>query len=285
MELSNSERRQQHEWSQLPLDSFMEFFDEHRRILDLNRFAALSRVNEPERVRALLAWEAARLGEDKDYAERVGGSRLAQAESLADFAKQQVDSGFTIIHLHGCVLLCAALETLVRDTVIAVLLNDPDSGVLNESKKVKIQYSTLLLSSAEDRAGLFVEGLESDAREQKKYGFYLLLALLERVGLGGQVNDSLERNLKELWATRNLAAHKRGRIDKQFLEICPWITQSIGERILVDHEKYSQMEAAAIELAFAIDARLGKRYGWEALGGYGVAGGLKISAVSPTPME
>jgi hypothetical protein len=117
------------------------------------------------------------------------------------------------------------------------------NDALKELKGPLLPFLTLSLS---ERATLILKLLEKDlGGSQRQVGVARFESLLEQFGLGGGVAPLVKRTLLELWAVRNLVAHKNGVADLRFIETCPWFSASPGTQLFVSPLHYRRYSLAS----------------------------------------
>ena len=102
--------------------------------------------------------------------------------------------------------LWSILETLIKDLVLEMLVTFPELLQSNEAlKELKGPLLPFLMSSPSEQASVILKLLE---KELGGSGVARFESLLDQVGLGGKVDSLVKRSLFELWAVRNVVAHK-----------------------------------------------------------------------------
>jgi hypothetical protein len=61
-------------------------------------------------------------------------------------------------------------------------------------------------------------------------------SLLKPFNLKPKITDEVRRELNDILAVRNLLVHRAGKIDRRFIELCPWLNRELGETIEVSRD-------------------------------------------------
>jgi hypothetical protein len=232
------------------------FLREHGNLIDLARAGIARTIHEPRLVKALVAFD--QIGaEDQATSEQIAS--IAASEAAAAFAQREFDSGFTLLHAHGVVLLWSALETMVVDLCVASLRNVPQLLEADEFRRVRVQFGEFIKLSESER----LEALLSTAdQSERRQGLARLEGLLQLVGLEGEMDDpSLRRDLHTLHQIRNLVAHRRGIVDRHFLSQCQPVGGVLDERLPIDGLMFTRLEMAAIHYVYVVFNRCCRVYG------------------------
>jgi hypothetical protein len=99
---------------------------------------------------------------ERSEAERedVDKRRLAEAQKTSDLAKSEVKDGFPLLHANTLVGLWGALDTLVDDLVVAVLLNDPTAIRGKALSKVRVPLARFEQLEPPERMRLLITHLK-----------------------------------------------------------------------------------------------------------------------------
>ena len=57
-------------------------------------------------------------------------------------------------------------------------------------------------------------------------------------GLGVPLEEDVGRSIFELHHVRNLFAHRRGIVDRRFVQSCPWLDLTLGDHFVIDHDRF-----------------------------------------------
>lgn len=164
-------------------------------------------------------------------------AQLALAHREAEYASKSVGSEF--MFAHSVVGLWSGLEVLVEDLVGAWIASHPEVLDLPDMAKVRIPVAEYMRLGEDERIGLLVTELQRTLRTELASGATRFEKLVDAVGLGGKTPDQLRRALFEMWQVRNLWAHRSGVSDRKFTEICPWLNYDVGERVVIDLDRFN----------------------------------------------
>ncbi len=82
--------------------------------------------------------------------------------------------------------------------------------------------------------------------------------LLAPFGLDGFVGDSCRGALFELFKVRNAVLHRGAVADLQFVRECPWLGLSVGDKVVITHERFGHYLDAALEYVAVLIHRIGR---------------------------
>jgi hypothetical protein len=144
-------------------------------------------------------------------------------------------SGHSYPVLHPLVLTGSwgAFETMIVDVCKAMLRSEPALLESDGFKKATLPASDLLLDLP-DQIDLVVDQIFGTQSQFHDTGTGKVEKQLSLVKLGGAVPDDLRKCLHEANAIRNIYLHNGGRVDKRFLERCPYLSYSIGDKFPID---------------------------------------------------
>ena len=177
------------------LRRFMDSWRQLNRVLHLNIRAIHVLINMPGIVEAFLD-HTERTPDVPDVLARNEEMRawLPEAKSEAEFAKEESGKGFPLLHSHTLVALWGAFEAAVEDTIVKILLSEPERLKAQAFARIKISLADFHASDAEGRVRFLIAELsrnQGPTRRQGVDGFEFLLGLL---GLSGPVRDELKKN-------------------------------------------------------------------------------------------
>ena len=227
-------------WEQLtkPFSTFLDHAEEAGRALEASTRGISVLVGMPRVMEALQAVkEPPDAGEKDDAPER-----LRHARELADFAKGQVDKGFPLLYGQALVSLWGELEALVEDFLVVWFQNTPDALRIEQVARLKVPLAQFETLDAEERIRLLVHELEDNLRATFRAGVVRFEALLSVIGMSGDVDPQVKRDLYEMNHVRNVIVHKASTADRRFAEACPWLGVKPGTPLKVtaaDWVRYS----------------------------------------------
>jgi hypothetical protein len=181
--------------------------------------------------------------EDSDV--QHAAARLERAKKEAKLAETEVADGFPLLHAQASIALWGALESLIRTFFSTWIRDRPQARDVEELKRVKIRWAEYEALSVEDRSFYLIDLLEESMGTRRAQGIGRFEALFRVFGLSSEVDESIEKNLFELYHVRNVFVHRRGIADWRIVQSCPWLGLSIGSPVVVKHDQYGRYHEAA----------------------------------------
>jgi hypothetical protein len=216
----------------------------------------------PEMVQRVidLKLEAKKLGSTKpEYEVTDDLKHKEEADKLGKFAADEVKNGFPFLHAFVTVGVWGILEVVVEDVLLGILLNEPASRDKDEIAKIRIPLSKYEDLDKEERMRFVLAELSrGNAPAQGISGFETLLRVFD---LSGEVDETVKKNLWEMNHVRNVILHRGSYADSRLVQSCPWMGLKVGDRVLIDHERFGRYFDAANAYNKALQHRLDKRYG------------------------
>lgn len=232
------------------LKSFSSRFHEIDTLLKASVSSISREINSVDLVKALADLDKYDTKSDKiskEYEENI-----KNAEYIAKFAKEQVDSGFPILYANAVIAMWTSLETLIEDILYHQFINNPKylkSEIILYIKIPLVEFEEL---DKDERLRFIINELARQTKSDLKHGIARFEVLLEVVALGGPVTDELRKDIFELWAVRNLLVHRFGAVDRRFKNLCPWITVGNGEQFKINMDLYFRYHKAIADYAIEI---------------------------------
>jgi hypothetical protein len=162
-------------------------------------------------------------------------------------AKREVDSDFPILHEQQTIFLWSSLESLIDDFLVAWLVNEPSAMQVEELKNIKITLAEYEALQGTERYHYLLSELERAVRSPFKKGCDRFETVLDVFGLSGEVPSDVKRDLLELQSARNVLLHRRGIIDRRFREVCPWVKDEVGTKLVVSSKKFALFFNAVVD--------------------------------------
>ena len=159
-------------------------------------------------------------------------------QSNQEFAQRQFEQGFPYLFGFAAIRFCSILEIFVEDVVLRLIENNQSVGGLPIIRKLRGPLVEFLQSSSAKRAELLFNILVNDLNVPLQVGIGRYEAVLNAIGLGGSVDESVKKVLLELMEVRNVVAHRNGIIDTKFLRNCPWFGAKLGDPIRLAYPKF-----------------------------------------------
>lgn len=223
-----------------PARAMGEFIWDTERVLALSTFAIRQLSGFGRLAEAMKMARASLREKDHDDVE----AQIAFAKATEKLAMEEVRDGFPLLISHSVVAIWSALEATIPKFVIQYLLLRP--GILKSEpfERIKIPVSTYESLDREGFVSEVVQEVMQATQSSLKPGVGRFEALLDKVGLGGPVPDSMRRDLFELSQVRNLIVHQFARADARFVAACPWMQSVPGARIKLTNEDFDRYRDA-----------------------------------------
>jgi hypothetical protein len=241
-----------------PLKAFHAYIAESDRLLHLSMRGISSLRGMPGLIEALADFRS----EDADNPvndERYEPLELAKADAL--FAEKEYAAGFPLLHAHTLVGVRGALEAAIEDTVVSLLVNEPELLQSGALAKVRIPLAEFETLEKDERMRLLVTELERGQGLSRKQGADSFEALLELVGLSGSLDPEVKKLLWQMHHVRNVIVHRGSVADRRLVMSCPWMGLKVGDKVVVTHESLRRYEEALCSYTVMLVKRLGARYG------------------------
>lgn len=176
----------------------------------------------------------------------------------ADFVEGEKAGGFPLVYSQTAVSVWSALESHVDNVAWQLLANDPSTRAQEVfATKIKVFVGEYEALTSTERPGFLLAQLKT----QLKYGPGVgrFEAYADALGLPGSVDGHVKRAILEFSAVRNVIVHRRGLVDKQALDVCPWLG-SPGAAIIVKEAMLDRYTLAAILYAAELQQRIHVKY-------------------------
>lgn len=163
---------------------------------------------------------------------------IEEAKGKASYARRESEAGFPIVHAHALLGLWGALECLVEDLFLASLESDP--SILGEEpfRKIRLPVGMLLLASDDDRLKAILNEASRASETDLALGVSRFERLLRMVHADGRVPSRIKESMFQAQQIRNVWAHRGGYADARFVERCPQLGFSVGQRIDLDPSNF-----------------------------------------------
>jgi hypothetical protein len=235
------------QWFEEPGSRFGDYARDELRLVHMSSAAIADLRHADALVRAMFHAEdvLARLGEHEPVAEDRE-QRLEEARKRAEFAQQETERGFPLLHAHSLVGIWGALEVFVREMIVAWLLNVPEALASEELSNIKVPLALFERLSPPERMEALVDELDRHMHASLRAGVSRFEYLLKPLGLAGHVRSSRRRALHEMHQLRNAIVHARGIADRRLVEQCPQLGYRVGDPIRVTLEGYTEYYVQAL---------------------------------------
>jgi hypothetical protein len=195
------------------------------------------------------------------WEDKVHQENLRKAKESAAFAEKESQAGFPFLHESALVGLWGAMEAMVEDLVVALLLNEPELLQREQFAKIKISLGDYESLDKEERVRYLVSELRRNLRTTQRQGINAFESLLECVNLSGAVPEPARKSLWELSHLRNVIVHRRSLADRSLVSACPSLGLKIGERVKITPEQITTYGTMISGYGLDLVYRLAQRYG------------------------
>ncbi len=197
---------------------------------------------------------------DKD-ASGEASQRLENARTEAKLAKREVESGFPVLHSWAVVGLWALLEALIRTFVAEWLKHKRSVWHSEHIQRLKVRLGEYEAIPPSQRHHFVAQLLERDLGAGLKYGVARFETILEPFGLSGDIPEIVRRTIYELAQVRNLAVHRASKVDRRFLQACPWLDVRVGDQLHVSVGSFNKYTCAAMAYVTLLICRVKEHFG------------------------
>lgn len=211
-----------------PIQSFIDSAGEVIDLLRVHRSALDLAAQMPEVAVAVFQDSA------KDDPEFV--QSMETITHLAESAQRLGGSRRYLLNSHLLMGTWAAFEVMSHDLAVEWLISHPDC-LRNSEQKVRIQLGQFVSLDQRGQAELLVDQIERAFGDTHTPGASLSEKVLATLGLSGPLEATTSRTLIEAHQVRNVLAHKGGRADGRFVDICEWLDVTSGDHIYVSDDQ------------------------------------------------
>lgn len=190
---------------------------------------------------------------------------IAYADHMAKYARREMDSGFATLHAHSLLGLWGAFECFVEDIFLATLKNHPELLASEAFAKVKLPVASLVLQDQDDRLRTLLSEVSRASGSDLALGTTKFERLLDTVGLGGQIPDSVRKSTFSAQQIRNVWAHRGGLADARFVERCGSLGFGIGDKVNMPATVFLHLMHGLHTYGFVILDRVRVQHGEEPL--------------------
>lgn len=233
----------------LHLAAFIDFVDETYSLLRIATRGISGVRGMPTLIATLINLEH---GENVPEEQR---KKLENAKDLAALAEREVKNDFPLLYAHLLVAVWSALEVAVPKLAAGWLLRRPDILKKPEFEKIKIPVGIYEQLAPEGRMSIVVEEL-LQAQRTGQTAIFRFEALLSTIGLKGNLNKKLRRDLIEVSHVRNLIIHRLGVADSRFVEACPWLRLKEGSSLKIGRKRFDKYVATLVRYGTEIAWRM-----------------------------
>jgi hypothetical protein len=189
------------------------------------------------------------------------GLNLTEAEQEAIKAQEMLSRGLPMVHSQTLISLWATLESFIHMLVASVLSNDTNIRQNANIRKIKIPLVDFETLDSQERSYFVIRELEHKLAASHRKGIGCFESLLDVFELGGGLQETYRRDLLELQQIRHVLVHRRGLVDRQLTDACPWLKLEINCKIDITREDIRKYFKAVNEYLSEISRRIVKKYG------------------------
>lgn len=181
-------------------------------------------------------------------------SFLATSEKSWAFYLNQKQTGFTKAYEMSLVYLWGRIDNLIKDLLIDYI--DTDSKLLEYKKMPKIKLDLNFIAMSEyDQKYYLISQIEQGLSTPLKNGIKKFEDLLDVFELGGKVPKILSDKMYEISNIRNVIAHNGSIVDNKFIDRCPNLGYSLGQRISLNQAQYVSYSYSLMAYITVLDSR------------------------------
>lgn len=197
---------------------------------------------------------------------------LMEWDGMVELSQTQAREGFSLVYEQATIGLVGALEVTISDFARLWLRDHPAARETEQVRQIVVPISEYENMSRDERAAYLRSELQvrlqsSRSGVRAKPGIEPHQRLLGATGLQVPVEPAMTRDIMEMCACRNQLVHHGGKVDRAFIELCPWLQARLGRRIRLSSEQWDRFFNSTedyVEAVFyaAADAA-GVDYAWE----------------------
>jgi hypothetical protein len=188
-------------------------------------------------------------------------NKLANAEQHAAFARREIENGFPVLHANTALAVWSHLEAGVRLFLARWLEHEKTAFDLDAVQRLKVKIGEYERLQGEDRYFYIVDRLEQEVSAPLKCGINRFESVLDPFGLSGKVDADVQRDLFELNQVRNCLMHRAGRVDRRFVEACPWLGLEVVQPLKVTPDATRRYISSVLLYATELVCRVGEQFG------------------------
>lgn len=244
-----------------PLRSYLDYLDESMRLLHMS-MGGIAMITSIPHSLEVLGEGAYCSNPPEDPVKRKAEflKELRQAQERARFAEKERDRGFPLLHAHTLVGVWGAFESALEDSIVGMLMNEPDLLQSEHFSKIKVSLADFLVLEKEDHVRYIVEEMSrshSLVRRQGVDGFEIFLGF---VGLSGAVDPAIKKTIWEVNHVRNVIVHRGSIADRKLVQSCPWLNYKVSDKITISHQALEKYVGTLTEYLNILIRRLCVKY-------------------------
>ena len=185
---------------------------------------------------------------------------LHGAEQEAIKAQEMLSRGLPMVHSQTLISLWAILESFIYMLAANVMSNDTNIRQNEKIRRIKIPLVDFETLDSQERSYFVIRELEQKVGASYRKGIGCFESLLDVFELGGGLEENYRRDLLELQQIRHVLVHRRGFVDRQLSEACPWLKLRMNSKINITREDLRKYFKAVNEYLLEISRRIVKKY-------------------------
>lgn len=191
--------------------------------------------------------------------------RRERDEATIELLKRQKEQGFPTLHGMAAIAVWSELEAFIDDIGAHFLSLNESSWAGERIQKLRLPVAEFVAMTSLERAEWCVRQLFGDAVHDRRVGIGRFESLLDAIGLRRcEVMTPVPQILVELHAVRNLLAHRRGKLDKRFIEAIGREDLEVGGRWRPSVTDVRRYATAVLSYAANVGMRVNLHYGADA---------------------
>lgn len=164
----------------------------------------------------------------------------------AEAARVSIESDFALLRNNALMGVWGALEACIDDIAINWLAETSGECAESVTSNLKVSLGDYLALRDDARWTWLLDQIKRAQSSTLKAGVSQFESILGAVGLGGEVDDNLRRAIHYAKAMRNVIAHKGGRVDARFVEMCPKLRLVAGTKLGITDRQFMAASSAMI---------------------------------------
>jgi hypothetical protein len=220
-------------WIYGPAGRAVQLVAEEIVIAGLTERATISLVQLPQLLNFIRS--ESRHGILKNYKqlEKLHAMSLGDAE----FAKKEVEAGFSNLHIHGLISLWSFVETCLDDTSLALIKKCKKEDVDREA--VFFERATGLPVLGEQAAQRLRRKMFNSIKEKLNTNYMMTFEIFFK-GFGIMLNNEQARidKMQEINSLRNCVLHRSKVVDEYAVCMPPGLLFKVGDEITINHEQF-----------------------------------------------
>jgi hypothetical protein len=230
----NSQNEPASKWVYGPAARAFRLVTEEIVLAGLTERATFSLIQLPTLLSFIRSESKHKILKNHKQLERLHAMSLEDAE----FAKKEVEAGFSRLHIHSIMSLWSFVEACLEDTAVALIKKCNKSDLCQGSVLFEHANDLPIL---DDQAALrfkrkFLNIVKDSIRSNFMLSFEIFFKCFD-INLNNQ-QDTLNK-MQEINSLRNCALHRSKIVDDYALLMSPEIPFKVGEEIIINTQQYN----------------------------------------------